>query len=198
MMRGRSTSTHSPVAPTHAAHRPAAYRANRQQRGATLLVGLIMLLLLTLQAIAAFHTSTAQLRIAGNTQDRHAAETAANHAIAETLGTGEFAIDPARVAAVPLNVDINGDGAADFTVAVVPFCRAVKPLAPSAIDADSGIDFSCVSGTAFGPASLCAVTQWDVRASAVVTDGTAQTGASAEIHQGAAVRITAAEASASC
>jgi hypothetical protein len=177
---------------------PASCKPATRQRGATLLVGLIMLLLLTLQAIAAFHTSTAQLRITGNTQDRRAAETAANHAIAETLGAGQFAVDPSRVAAVPLAVDTDGDGAADFTVTVVPVCRGVKPLAPSTIDADSAIDFACVSGTAFGSASLCAVAQWDVQASAVVASGAAQTGASAEIHQGAAVRMTAAEASASC
>src|SRR6185503_15141984 len=137
-----------------------------RQRGATLLVGLIMLLLLTLHAIAAFHTSSTQLRIAGNTQDRHAAETAANLAVAQTLGAAEFAADPARAAATPVQVDLDGDGRPDFVVAVAPTCTATRPLPAASIDADAGDDFSCVSGTAFGATSLCVVTQWDVQASA--------------------------------
>jgi type IV pilus assembly PilX-like protein len=170
----------------------------RRQRGATLLVGLIMLLLLTLHAIAAFHTSTTQLRIVGNMQDRHAAEAAANQVIASALVAGAFAADPAAVAASPGQVDIDGDGTDDFVVALAPACRSVQPLPPAAIDADSETDFACVSGAAFGPASLCALTQWDVQATATIAGPGAQTGAAIEVHQGAAVRMTTTEANASC
>ena len=170
----------------------------RCQRGATLLVGLVMLLLLTLHAIAAFHTGTTQLRIVGNMQDRHAAEAAANQAIASALGTGAFATDPAAIAASPSAVDVDGDGNTDFNVSFSPVCRSIQPLPSGAIDADSDADFACVSGTAFGPASLCALTQWDVQATATIASPAAQTGAAIEVHQGAAVRMTTSEANESC
>jgi hypothetical protein len=169
-----------------------------RQRGTSLLVGLIMLLLLTLHAIAAFHTGTTQLRIVGNLQDRHAADAAANQAIASALGTGEFATNPAAVAASPATVDVDGDGVDDFTVTFSPACKAARPLLPSTIDPDLDADFGCVSGAAFGAAPLCALTQWDVQATVTVTGAGPQTGAAVEVHQGATVRMTTSEANASC
>lgn len=173
-------------------------RSAGSQRGATLLVGLVMLLLLTLHAIAAFHAGTAQLRIAGNLQERHAAEAAANAAIAATLGTAAFASNPMSVGVNPRNVDADGDGADDFVVVLTPVCTSVRPLAPSTIDADSDADFACVSGTAFGAASLCALTRWDVQARATVGGTAAQTGAASEVHQGVSIRMPTTEATASC
>jgi hypothetical protein len=170
----------------------------RTQRGATLLVGLIMLLLLTLQALAAFHSGAIQLRIAGNMQDRHAAEAAANQAIGQALAAGDFATRAAEVAAQPVPIDADGDGVADHAVALVPVCTATKPLAAASIDADDEADAGCIAGAAFGAAPLCAITQWDLQATATPAAAAAQTGARSEIHQGVSVRMAASEAVDAC
>ena len=57
------------------------------QRGATLVVVLIMLVVLTLFAIAAINLSSANLRVIGNMQARTAAEAAASFAIEDTLSS---------------------------------------------------------------------------------------------------------------
>jgi len=157
-----------------------------------------MLLLLTLHALAAFQTGAMQLRIAGNLQDRHAADAAANDAIGKTLDAGAFSADPASVAAAPIVVDIDGDGTPDFVVSIVASCTASQPLAASSIDADADTDFGCVSGAAFGATSLCVMTQWDLQATTTVPGASAQTGARMEVHQGASVRMSSSDARSSC
>ena len=183
--------------PAHA-RSSAARPRGAHQRGAVLIVGLIMLLLLTLHAISAFHTSAAQLRIVGNVQDRRAAEAAANQAIVKAMASADFAINPTRVAAAPAAVDIDGDGTSDFSVTLQPACRAIRALTIASIDAGSEVDFGCVSGTAFGSSALCAVAEWDVQATAAVAAARAQSGANVEVHQGASIRMPMSEAKPSC
>lgn len=57
------------------------------QRGATLVVVLIMLVILTLFAIAAVNLSSANLKVIGNMQARTAAEAAAAFAVEDTLSS---------------------------------------------------------------------------------------------------------------
>ena len=97
------------------------------QGGAALLVGLIMLALVTIHAVAAFTGGSTMLRIAGNMQGRQEAQAAGNLAVAQVLSSGLFMIDPAGVASNVFRVDINGDGAADFQVTVTPTCKSAKP-----------------------------------------------------------------------
>lgn len=61
----------------------------RSQRGATLVVGLVILLLLTLLGVQAMRSNTLQERMAGNTRDRNTAFQAAESAlrVGETRGT---------------------------------------------------------------------------------------------------------------
>lgn len=59
----------------------------RSQQGATLVVVLIMLVVLTLFAIAAVNLSSANLKVIGNMQARTAAEAAASYAIEDTLSS---------------------------------------------------------------------------------------------------------------
>lgn len=168
------------------------------QHGATLLVGLIMLVLLTLHALAAYTTSTVQLRIVGNMQDRQDAQAAANLAIGQVLSSSEFISKPHEVAAAPLDIDINGDNAGDYQVTVIPTCTAAMPL--RAMDLDSGVpeDLQCMAGIAFGGAPLCATSHWNLQAVAVTATGAAATGATTEINQGATVRIDNGEARTYC
>jgi type IV pilus assembly protein PilX len=66
-------------------HRPAAKRraAGSGQRGAVLVVGLVLLLLLTLIGVTAFSVATQDERMAGNTRDRLRAFEAAELALRE-------------------------------------------------------------------------------------------------------------------
>ena len=59
----------------------------RAEQGATLVVVLIMLVILTLFAIAAINLSSANLKVIGNMQARKAAETAALYAVEDTLSS---------------------------------------------------------------------------------------------------------------
>lgn len=59
----------------------------KQQRGATLLVSLIMLVVLTLFAVTGFNLSSVNLRIAGNFQMQKTMEAAAQEAIEQILSS---------------------------------------------------------------------------------------------------------------
>jgi len=88
----------------------------RNQRGATLVVGLIMLVLLTLLVTSAFTLSTGSLKAVGNMQFRNEAIAAANDAIEQVLST-DFLSDPA----IPdVSIDLDGDGQTDYTVSFAP------------------------------------------------------------------------------
>jgi len=59
----------------------------RTQRGATLLVTLIMLVVLTLFAVTAFNLSSVNLRIVGNFQQQKETEAAVQQALAQVLSS---------------------------------------------------------------------------------------------------------------
>lgn len=103
----------------------------RRQQGATLIVGLIMLALITLLVSSAFNLSTTNLKSVGNMQHRAEALAAANKAI-EQVVSSPFTTTPS---ADEITVDINNDGANDYIVAIaVPTCvsaaRVAQPAGP--------------------------------------------------------------------
>lgn len=141
-----------------------------RQRGATLLVSLIMLVVLTLFAVTAINLSNTNLRIVGNMQMQSEATAAAQLAIENVISTSDFII----TLPVPQAVDINNDGTADYTVTFTPAptCQYYKPV----------VKTDPVPTKCFGSAgsTYCYWTTWDI--SAVVNDP--KTGASTTIHQG--------------
>lgn len=104
------------------------------QRGVTLFVGLIMLVLITLMVTTAFTLSNTNLKSVGNMQVRDEAIAAANQAIEQVLSS-PFTNSPA---AEQIDVDSNNDGTTDYVVSVAtPVCiRASIDSAakPSSID----------------------------------------------------------------
>lgn len=90
----------------------------RKQRGAALIVGLIMLLLLTLMVGSAFSLSGSNLKSVGNMQVRNEALAAANAAIEQKMSSNLTVLPTAE----EIDVDINGDGSVDYTVNIVPSC----------------------------------------------------------------------------
>lgn len=94
------------------------------QRGATLVVGLIMLALITVMVATAFTLSTTNLKAVGNMQFRNEALAAANKAIEQVLSS-PFTLSPT---AESIDVDINRDGSIDYTVAIAtPTCVRATP-----------------------------------------------------------------------
>jgi len=185
-------------------------QSRRTQRGATLLVALIMLVLLTMFAISSLNTSNTNLRVVGNMQARTEASNVAQEAIETTLSSTQFISNPTNAIASPcgaantLCTDINGDSVNDYTTVLspAPRCVTVKPIKNAQLNLTNTEDLGCsagqaqsfgVSGTVAGD-SLCSNTVWEINA---VTSG-AGSGASVTVTQGIGVRISTDDAGSSC
>ena len=143
-----------------------------QQKGATLLISLIMLVVLTLFALSAINLSTTNLRIVGNMQRQVEATAAAQMAIEQIISNlNNFTAAPTTNQTV--SIDLNNDGTADFSVIVSP--PACKHMANA-----PGYSYSF-------SASAPQNTIWDV--TAVATDSLS--GASVTVHQGVKVLLGA-------
>ncbi len=163
----------------------------RRQKGVTLIVGLILLILITLMVTMAFTLNTANLKSIGNMQFRNESIAAANKAIEQVIGTnfpiGFTSVPPAQT----LTFDINNDGTADYTVAVaVPTCVQATQVAGftgggACCGARAPI---CNCGTPFYS------TMWDVQAT--VTD--ALSGANVVIRQGFRMEVDQTQLAAVC
>jgi Tfp pilus assembly protein PilX len=140
------------------------------QRGATLLVSLIMLVVLTLFAVAGFNLSSVNLKIAGNFQAQREMERVAQQAIEQVITTTTaFTLTPAAQ-----TVCVNGTGGGctgghsvavdaprcNYAVTAKGYTKKIGELTPEDTD-------------------------WEVRA--VVTD--AITSANAAIVQGVRIRM---------
>lgn len=171
-----------------------------RQRGVTLVVALIMLVLLTLLALTSFNLGNSNLQIVSNMQQKNEAIAAAQEVIEEALSSTRFFTAPANALAAPCGapnqrcVDVNGDGVADVTVALAtPTCAKAQPVKNSTLDVSVAENSGCLVGQVqnFGTAgavtgdSLCADSVWELRATA--TDNTTE--ASVEVTQGVAVRV---------
>jgi len=177
------------------------------QRGATLLISLIMLVVLTLFAISAINLSSTNLNIVGNMQARMEVQSAGKQAIEQVMSSAANFLTPA---AQSIAVDINNDGTTDYTANVdKPSCFSSKgltnaeliPAPPATISAK---DQNCISsvqdpGTgvyiANAPSapSWCYDQKWEIAAS--VSDN--RTGAQLRQHQGVSLRVPAGTACAS-
>jgi Tfp pilus assembly protein PilX len=133
------------------------------QRGATLIVSLIMLVVLTLFAVSAINLSNTNLKIVGNMQAQKMMEMAAQDAVEQMLSSPTFY----GLTAAARNFTVSG-----FNVAVaVPQCTLSVPA--TGYSATSGIS----------PED----NDWELVAS--VTDNF--TGAAMALHQGVRVRMLA-------
>lgn len=143
------------------------------QSGASLVVSLIMLVVITLLALSAINSSNINLRIAGNMQTRDEARSAAQQAIEQFVSTAtNFTTPPTVVTA--MNIDINKDGTNDYAISIaVPKCRRAAVQQPARSS-------QCASGVRSG--LYCWDTLWDVEATAT----NSKTGVSQVVTQGIA------------
>jgi Tfp pilus assembly protein PilX len=187
---------------------------NTKQRGITLVTSLIMLVLLTLMAITAFHLGNSQTVIVANAQHRDETMDAAQQAIDTVLNSSNFMVNPAAAIATSncpgggantWCVDVNGDGTADIKVALspVPKCISGAPIANSTLDfKNKPEDVACSIGVnqTFGVEgstsqnSLCAQSGWEITAAATDT----VTNTSVTVVQGTASRIATTDLNNNC
>lgn len=184
------------ASPPRRARHPAMGRA---QRGATLVVGLIMLVLLTLVIVSAFTLSSGNLKAVGNLQFREEAIAAANVAIEQVIGTDFAAVNQITT----VNVDIDGDGSTDYTVDVggpveqsvaadsleaqLKSANALQPVTliqthPPNINELSGVNSAVKSVDTYN-------TMWEIQARVT----SAQTGARVVVRQAIRKRLTQGE-----
>lgn len=155
---------------------PFARDPGQAQRGSTLLMGLIMLVLLTLMGLAAVNSATSNLKVVGNMQFQQEALGAAQSAINRVLSKGSYFSDPAT-APTSDTVDVNGDAVVDYTIALAQPCiLSTKDILVSELSLTNADDLLCMSsstlknagimGQASGAAkSDCANVTWRVTAS---------------------------------
>jgi Tfp pilus assembly protein PilX len=189
----------------------------RRQRGTTLVIALIMLVLLTLFAVSSLNTANTNLKVVGNMQSKSEALNASQQTIEAVLSTPQFIANPANAVPVPCGAantactDVTGDGVPEFTTRLLgpeatspaqPTCVTVKPIKNTDLNLGNNEDLGCSSGQQqqFGVAgavtgdSLCSNSIWEIKAQTTAT----ATGASVTVTQGVGVRISADDAGTSC
>jgi len=163
-----------------------------KQAGATLVVSLVMLIVLTLLVVAAIKSGSANLRIAGNTQVKTEANAAAQQAIEQVINTDFTSVPMAQTMTV-------NAGTANYTVEVSkPVCSNTVPIYSNdpSLNPSNEDDRLCFGDNppvpVFGPdgkplptPATCNQQQWDVQAD--VTDG--NTGVRVTQHQGISKRV---------
>jgi type II secretory pathway pseudopilin PulG len=159
--------------------------AKEGQRGAALVVGLIMLVLITIMLLSALVLSTSNFRSVSNMQFREEAIAAANRAI-DTVTSSNFTLDPA---AEEINVDIDNDGAEDYVVNID------EPLCISAAQA-FGADPSSLSLPGAMTVASTWNTVWDIRATVAPENNAG--GASVVVRAGVRALLTEAQKEAVC
>lgn len=153
------------------------YAQRYAQQGATLIVGLIMLLLLTLMVSSAFMLSGVNLSAVNNAQLRDEATAAANAALEEVLGSLTTFTAPAAK-----TITVGQD-----TVSVAPaVCiRAVDVKSDSSADPTPNI---LIEGAPnLGGATGYQDTYWNI----VATVSNATTGVNVAVNQGVKIRLPA-------
>jgi Tfp pilus assembly protein PilX len=182
-----------------------------RERGATLVVALVFLVMLALFGLSAYQTSVTDQKSSGNMQARNEALNAAQQAIETTISTQQFVVTPTDALiprpCVNANVfcsDYDGDGVAEYTVQLqpAPSCVGNKIIKVIELDVANSEDLGCAVGQVqqFGIAgavagdSLCANTTWNITAQA----SSATSGAQMTLSQGVGIRVSVDDLAGTC
>ena len=184
-----------------------------RQRGISLIVGMIMLVLVTLLVLATFQLGKSNLEIVGNVQHRNEALGTAQQTIEAAISSPLLTTNPESIFPNPctgdntLCYDVNGDGSDDVLVTLTPTPTCVKAevIKTANLDLSQEDDRRCtiqvgqtlgIEQTG-GTDSLCSNSLWDIRAEA--TDRNANTtNATAVINQGVATRVRTVDVATAC
>ena len=191
----------------------------RRQSGATLIVTLVMLIMLTLFAISAMNTSTTNLQVVGNMQVRHEGLRATQEAIEATLSTTQFKETPLNAVPNPcgapntLCTDLNGDGVPELTTRLTPApaCKQARIIKVSELSIASPVseDVGClqaqqqgtfaVAGAQTSGDSLCGHSVWEITAQTLNSGAAAATSdVNVGVTQGVGVRMPALDVVSNC
>ena len=152
-----------------------------QQRGTTLVVALIMLLLLSLLVSGAFTLSTVNLKAVGNVQTRNEALAAVNTALEDVISTNFVGAGVQTP-----QVDINNDGVSDYSVTIqAPTC--IRATIADAV-APSSVSLGALSSDTWN-------TVWLLDATSTDSSGG---GAAVRVRTGVRVLLTDAEKKSRC
>ena len=173
------------------------YLKKHKQQGATLLVGMIMMVVLTLLVVFALRSGNTNLRIVGNMQTQVETTAATQQVIEQVIEQIKVTEDLSLIPAQTLPVSV---GNVTYTVAVTAMtkCLVEIPVLNSALDPSKANDVTCfegsdgdkaikADGTLTSKPSACKTQQWDIEAG--VTDETS--GAKTTQVQGISIRVPA-------
>jgi Tfp pilus assembly protein PilV len=142
-------------------NRHAPRQPRRAQRGATLLIAMIFLLIFGVVAASALSGSMTSAKAIGNMQWRNEAVNAANGMIETLLANADFAqrssVVTHQVNTSPPTVDVNGDGVGDVritfpqvtiagTQSTGPRCLRAKPVPEASLNPNLPQDTVCFGG----------------------------------------------------
>jgi len=168
------------------------------QRGFTLVMTLIFLIIFMLFAISMVSSSMINTKVAANQQYRLEASTVAQQGIEQVMSQPFIQVPITTITSVP--VDVNADTTADFTAQVAPpVCLDSKVIPNASLplgDVCKVPNNPNGNLTLPGPAastspppvapSMCSATNWDIQSS--VTDAN-NTAVAVTVHQGASVQV---------
>ena len=171
----------------------------KNQQGATLLVGMIMMVVLTLLVVFSLRSGNTNLRIAGNMQAQAEVSAATQQVVEQVIEQIKVTADLSLILAQSVPVTM---GNVTYTVAVEPMNKCVReiPVMNASLNPAKANDVPCFEGTDDDKAlfvdgsgnftqttkpSACKTQQWDIEAS--VTDG--PSGAKVTQVQGISVRV---------
>jgi type II secretory pathway pseudopilin PulG len=168
------------------------------QRGFTLVMTLIFLVIFMLFAISMVGSSMLNTKVAANQQYRLEAGTVAQQGIEQVMSQPFIRVPITTTTSVP--VDVNGDGTPDFTAQVAPpACLDSKVIpnvtlpagdvckVPNNSNGNLILPGPSAAGSPPPPApSMCSATQWDIQSA--VADPT-NTAVAVTVHQGASVQV---------
>lgn len=197
-----------------------------RQRGATLLLVLIMLIMLTLFAVSAMNQGTMNLKVVANQQTRSEALDASQWMIDKVISSTQFVTSPGNAVPNPCNgtyntlcFDLNGDGKPDYTTTLTPAPACVQARAlkvgelklkdPTGKFDPKAEDVAClqaqqqgsfgIAGAASAGDSLCGATVWEITAQTLSSGSTVDTSSvNMTTTQGIAVRVNALDMKANC
>ena len=191
----------------------------RRQRGATLIVTLIMLVVITLFAVSAFNSSNINMKVVGNMQSQAEAMAASQRAIEETVSHTDFYNTPANAIPAPcgnapntLCTDLNGDGTYELQSKLTPNPACVQGYIIKTSDlkiTQSADDLACIQAQQQGTFavagatptgdSICAKTVWDITAQTLTYN---QSAASSDVNvtvtAGVSLRVPAVNLASAC
>ena len=162
-----------------------------KQRGATLVISLIMLVVVTMLVVYSIRSGNTNLRIAGNMQSQEEAVAATQAVIEKVIEQIKVTDNITLITAQTVTLPTGGVAAS-----VTPVCRFSVPVLNETLNSSNANDIPCFAsqdvdlpiksdGTMSSKPSSCKQQTWEIQASVADT----ATGASVTQIQGLAIRV---------